>query len=162
MKQLQLFIVDIYSQIQLYHQRIRAQCCPWEKAAWTCSLLKGKPSFVEQEAHSTDKPLRLSAVGWKQRYFLASLQNLGNCGLLGLHQFKGFSPSSRASSFPYLQTIIIWKYWVYQSITCSAQRRVRLLPRCSHQTRWSPPVSSWAWRARDDIKLCHRTMLLLL
>ena len=57
MKQLQLFKVDIYSQIQLYHQRIRARCCPWGKAAWTCSLLKGKPSFVEQEAHSTDKPL---------------------------------------------------------------------------------------------------------
>ena len=64
MKQLQLFKVDIYSQIQLYHQRIRARCCPWGKAAWTCSLLKGKPSFVEQEAHSTDKPLRLSAGGW--------------------------------------------------------------------------------------------------
>ena len=39
MKQLQLFKVDIYSQIQLYHQRIRARCCPWGKAAWTCSPL---------------------------------------------------------------------------------------------------------------------------
>ena len=39
MKQLQLFKVNIYSQIQLYHQRIRARCCPWGKAAWTCPLL---------------------------------------------------------------------------------------------------------------------------
>ena len=49
--------------------------------------------------------------------------------------------SSRASSFLYLQTIINWKYWVCQSITCSAQRQVHLLPRYSHQTRRSPPVS---------------------
>ena len=37
------------------------------------------------------------------RYFLASLQNLGDCGLLGVHQSKTSSLSSRAGSFLYLQ-----------------------------------------------------------
>ena len=77
-------------------------------------------------------------------YFLANLQNFG---LLSLHQSKGSSPSPKASSFLYLQTIIYWKYQVCQSITCLAQPQVHLLPWYPHQTRRSIPVFSWAWRA---------------
>ena len=94
------------------------------------------------------KPIQLNSLSaWMRRYFLASLQNLGNCGLHGLHQSKGSSPPSRTGSFLFLQTIMHWKYWVCQSITCSTQRQVHLPPRYSHQTRWIPPVSFWAWRA---------------
>ena len=50
------------------------------------------------------KPVQLNnlsasvLVAKTQRYFLASLHRLGNCGLLGLNQSKGSSPSSRAFS----------------------------------------------------------------
>ena len=50
------------------------------------------------------KPVQLNnlsasvLVAKTQRYFLASLHRLGNCGLLGLNRSKGSSPSSRAFS----------------------------------------------------------------
>ena len=50
------------------------------------------------------KPVQLNnlsasvLVAKTHRYFLASLHRLGNCGLLGLNQSKGSSPSSRAFS----------------------------------------------------------------
>ena len=98
MKQSQLFKVHIYLQHQL---RIRAHCHPWGKATWTRFLLLNR------------KPLQLNTLSaWvlvarMQKYFLAGLFSLGNCGLLGLHQSKGFPPSSRAGFFLYLQILVL-------------------------------------------------------
>ena len=52
--------------MKLYYQRVRARCCPWGNGngqldKWTCSVLKGKPPFIEQEAQPNDKPLCLNA-----------------------------------------------------------------------------------------------------
>ena len=116
MKQSQSFKVGIYLQIQLHHQRIRAQCCPWGKTAWTGHTLswQAEPPFFLTRSPSNWK-LFPPECWWLQRrgIFLASLQNLGNCGLLGLHL-----PSSRAGC---KQTIMNCKYWVFRSLTCSAQ-----------------------------------------
>ena len=106
---------------------------------WTYSLLTSWASFFLTRSPSNSK-LFPPECWWLQRrgIFLASLQNLGNCGLLGLHL-----PSSRAGC---KQTIINCKYWVFRSLTCSAQRQVHLLHQESHQTHRSPAVSSWARR----------------
>ena len=141
MKQSQSFKVGIYLQIQLHHQRIKAQCCSWGKTAWTGHTLswQAEPPFFLTRSPSNSK-LFPPECWWLQRrgIFLASLQNLGNCGLLGLHL-----PSSRAGC---KQTIINCKYWVFRSLTCSAQRQVHLLHQESHQTHQGPAVSSWARR----------------
>ena len=51
-EQPQLFKVYIHLQI-LHHQRIRAPCCPWGKAAWTRSLLTSWASFCSAGSPST-------------------------------------------------------------------------------------------------------------
>ena len=102
MKQSQSFKVGIYLQIQLHHQRIRAQCCSWGKTAWTGHTLswQAEPPFFLTRSPCNWKKLFPPECWWLQRrgIFLASLQNLGNCGLLGLHL-----PSSRAGYILYLQ-----------------------------------------------------------
>ena len=66
---------------------------------WTYSLLTSWASFFLTRSPSNWK-LFPPECWWLQRrgIFLASLQNLGNCGLLGLHL-----PSSRAGYILYLQ-----------------------------------------------------------
>ena len=62
------------------------------------TLSSNKPSLLLLSR----KPILLNTLSaWElvagtQRYFLAGLQNLGNCCLLSLHQFMGSKPSSRA------------------------------------------------------------------
>ena len=60
------------------------------------------------------KPVQLNnlsasvLVAKTHRYFLASLHRLGNCGLLGLNQSKGSSPSSRAFSERSCLLLLCW------------------------------------------------------
>ena len=113
-----------------------------------CVYTRGDNRLHSQPPSECDYLLRLLdfygdyfVISEPCKYFLASLQNLENCGL------QQSSPSSGASFFLYMQTIINWKCLVCQSITCSAQHQVHLLPQNSHQTRRSPPGSFWAWKA---------------
>ena len=68
------------------------------------------------------KPIQLNTlsawvlVAGTQRYFTASLENLGNSRIHGLHQTKGSSPSSRAVLANNYETrrspaVSSWAYW---------------------------------------------------
>ena len=70
------------------------------------------------------KPVQLNnlsasvLVAKTQRYFLASLHRLGNCGLLGLNQSKGSSPSSRAFSERSCLLLLCTCFCTFRSFHC--------------------------------------------
>ena len=97
----------------------KAMACAWRwlyLLANTSAPLKDQSSMLSLSCMDMVSPDKLSRlllsmkpvqlnnlsasvlVAKTQRYFLASLHRLGNCGLLGLNQSKGSSPSSRAFS----------------------------------------------------------------
>ena len=97
----------------------KAMACAWRwlyLLANTSAPLKDQSSMLSLSCMDMVSPDKLSRlllsmkpvqlnnlsasvlVAKMQRYFLASLHRLGNCGLLGLNQSKGSSPSSRAFS----------------------------------------------------------------
>ena len=147
MKKPQLFKVNIYLQIQMHHQRIRARCWPWGKAARTRSLLTSLLLLSR-----TRKPIQLNTlsawvlVAGTQKNFLASLYSLGNCGF---NHSKGFPPSARAGSFLCLQAN---NYKLLILVSSSNDLLSSSSIQYSHQTRWGPGVSPSVWRAAPVLR----------
>ena len=136
MKQSRSSEVGIYLQIQLHHQRIRAQCCSWGKT--------DKLSLLFLTRSPTENSFRLSAGGCNAEVFFSPASKI----LEIVASLASTCPRPELAIFcTCKQTIINCKYWVFRSLTCSAQRQVHLLHQESHQTHQSPAVSSWARRA---------------
>ena len=124
MKQPQLFKGDLYLQIQLHQQRIKAWCCPWWKAAWTLLLLKSWASFCWAGSPSIWtlslpecwwlEPRGISSPAFKILEIVASLASTNPRDPCPCPELALFCTCK--------QTIINCKYWVCRSITCSSQR----------------------------------------
>ena len=138
----------------------RARGCLWEKAGCTC--WKAEPPlaslpFVEQGTNPTEQGSMnilsawVSAGGWKvERRGISSPASTVSKIVASFASTNPKDPFPRPELTLFCtckQTTTNGKYWVCQSLTYSAQRQAHHLPQYSHQTRRSPPVSSWAWRA---------------
>ena len=147
MKQPQLFNVNVYLKIHL--NRIKARDYLSGRAACSRSLLTSWAFFYWGGSPSNWK-LSLLECLWPARRGISSPVST----VLGTGAFFASTSPEDPRTLPELalfctckQTIINCKYWVFRSLTCSAQRQVHLLHQESHQTHRSPAVSSWARRA---------------
>ena len=80
MKQPHFFKVDIYLQIQLYHQRIRAQCCPWP--LWPPTIL-GTLALIQSQLFSVPaNNYRLRILSLSINDLLSSVSNSSSSSIL--------------------------------------------------------------------------------
>ena len=147
MKQPQLFNVNVYLKIHL--NRIKARDYLSGRAACSRSLLTSWAFFYWGGSPSNWK-LSLLECLWPARRGISSPVST----VLGTGAFFASTSLEDPRTLPELalfctckQTIINCKYWVSQSITCWAQRRVHPTPQYSRQTHKNPAAFSFAWIA---------------